>query len=354
MFHAFGSAILTTVMTPATLQRPMHLRVEVSLRIACFLACIPSGGALLAKVYGLASMQQVVLFVFLPCCVFLGTVWLRARRSDEDLADALLLGFVGGLLGTLAYDLIRIPFLIGGQRVFAPIHAYGVWVADASTSSRFTDVLGWSYHFSNGITFGIMYALFMRGRHWLWAVGWAFLLETIAVVSPFAQIFHLAGDYSKLGVAYLGHVAYALPLGFMVMRWERSRERLHNAPPWAGWLVGMGAVALLLGPLVSPIRAERDQRVQPGTFRIEGDRLNPDWLRVERGTAIRIENPSAEAATVFVRPPGVELIVPANGAIQQPLNGTGVVQVFVMTDRRSHSSFVLAEPVEALDLAFPR
>jgi len=48
---------------------------SVWLRALCFLACIPSIGALLAKVYGIASMRMVTLDVFLPCAVGLaGTV----------------------------------------------------------------------------------------------------------------------------------------------------------------------------------------------------------------------------------------------------------------------------------------
>ncbi|MFQ5709506.1 MAG: hypothetical protein ACE5HO_18775, partial [bacterium] len=97
-------------------------------------------------------------------------------------------------------------------------------------SSRFTDVIGWTYHFSNGITFGIMYALFMRKRHWLWAIVWAFILETIAVLSPFANIFALVGDYYKLGVAYMGYVAYGLPLGWLAYKWNASRDWLFTVP----------------------------------------------------------------------------------------------------------------------------
>jgi hypothetical protein len=111
-------------------------------RALCFLLCIPSGGALLAKVYGWLELNRGVWLVALPCCAALVGLWLWTKRTGRSaVAEALTIGFVGGLFGRLAYDVVRIPPLLSGQRIFAPISAYGAWIADASSSSRFTERL---------------------------------------------------------------------------------------------------------------------------------------------------------------------------------------------------------------------
>jgi hypothetical protein len=320
------------------------------LRGLCFLLCAPSIAALLAKVYGVASMQSVAVALALPACALLVVAWAWAERSARShLAAALVIGFVGGLAGTIAYDLARVPFHLAGQRIFAPISIYGVWIADASVSSRFTEVLGWSYHFSNGITFGIMYTLFMRRRHWGWAVLWGCLLETGAILSPFAQIFNLSGNYYGIGIAYLGHVAYGLPLGYLAYKWDTTRSTVARVPAAIklGLLI-LGAAALA-SPLLSPDRIEQDATAAPNQFRVDGYRLSPDYLRINRGETVEIANPGAEAATLLVKKSGETAIVGANDKGTLLFQKTGIYQVHVQTAGRSQSSFVIVEPVESLE-----
>src|SRR5262245_54057184 len=100
------------------------------------LGCSSSGLILLGKVYGLAPMHVTVLTYMTPLLLVVGGIWVwSARERSQYTAPALLLGQVGGFLGTIGYDVARIPFLLMGQRVFAPISAYGVWLCDASSSS---------------------------------------------------------------------------------------------------------------------------------------------------------------------------------------------------------------------------
>jgi len=314
-------------------------------RFACFLAAGTSGFALLAKVYGVSSMRAATLALAVPCCIALVIAWIWATRTSRDeLASMLSLGFIGGLLGTFAYDLVRIPFHLAGQRIFAPIAAYGVWINDANASSRFTDVVGWAYHFSNGITFGIMYALVLFGRPWGWAIVWGLILETIALASPFARIFSIAGNYSAIGIAYSGHVAWGIPLGLVIQHHREVEAFLARIPRALKWLSVALSGAVLVSPIFIPRNIERDQAVAPGEFLRDGDRLIPLWQRIQRGESTTIRNPDNDSIWVRARDGDVRIAPHASAVIDFP--NPGIYQLFVETHRRSRSSFVMVEPVE--------
>lgn len=296
--------------------------------------------------YGVTPMSGPALWISVACGVALLGIWVGARRAGwRWLVEALEVGFLAGLLGTLAYDLVRVPFHLAGQRIFAPIGAYGVWILDADASSRYTHIVGWVYHFSNGITFGMMYSLWMRGRHWAWGIVWAFLLETIAVTSPFGRVFSLWGNYEALAIAYAGHVAYGLPLGLCVQHWDTTVRWITNLPS----LVLMGllllAAAATGGPLVSPALRERDARTVVRQFRVEGYRLNPDFQRIERGGVITFENSDSSEAIIGTGKSQVIKLGPRQSQ-QVKFDAAGVHRVHVHTTGRSRSSFILVEPVE--------
>lgn len=314
-----------------------------SLRVLAFLLCIPSGGVLLTHTYGMLPMHVGGWLVAFPCCLAL-TVWIW--RGNAEVAEAIVIGALAGFVGTLLYDLARVPMLVAGRRIFAPIELYGVWLLDAQVSSRFTHLTGWLYHFSNGITFGIMYALFMRGRHWLWAIAWAFVLETIFVLSPLAYSVALFSDSWALVIAYYGHVAYGIGLGWLVQRWDFSSGQLRQLEPAHKWL--LAAVPIVIcGAYVLNGPVEQDRRARPGVLRVEGAKLNPDWVRLNAGGSVTIENPGSERATVRMPQLSQTWDIAAGQSVQHtfaPIERLfDIFQVSVAVSGRSRSSFVIVE-----------
>lgn len=240
--------------------------------------------ALVGWSYEIASFRALFLALGVPSVVWLAAVAWRVR--DARLRLALASGVVGGLLGTIGYDLFRVPFAMGGLRVFAPIESYGVLLLGTGTSNGLTHFAGWSFHFLNGIGFGVAYAMVALGRDRWWAVGWAMVLETGTILTPFATTYGLAGQWHLIAVAYAAHVAYGLPLGTVVA----SAPRARSAPLTAGW--AGGAVALLLIVLVVWHRPF----VLPdggAAARVDGGRLEPEWLRVAPGGCAAIRNDDA-------------------------------------------------------------
>ena len=262
-------------------------------RAGVFLLAGGSIAALLADLYGVASMHVVFLAVSLPAMVVLATL-ACARRVPATLRDIITVGALGGLVGTVGYDLARVPFAVAGQRVFAPIETYGLLIADASASSGWTSTLGWLFHFSNGVTFGIAYAAVAAGRHWGWGVLWGLLLETAAVTGPFADRYQISGNSYAIGVAYLGHIFYGAPLGWIVQRMDRWRGSARRPTP----VLLAALVLVVLGwkqPWSTSAAADEAARLStPGTPAtvVENVRFDPEWLRIDRGRCVLVDNRS--------------------------------------------------------------
>ena len=261
----------------------MRERTALSAAGVCGLLNVAS---LLAWVFDLGPFHVWFLAVGLPALVVLVAiaVW-SSRHPDEAprLRRALVAGAFGGLVGTIGYDLFRIPFIVGGLRLFAPIDSYGVLLLDAGASSQLTGLAGWSYHFTNGIGFGIAYAVVALGRRWPWAVGWGLVLETATILTPFADSYAIAGKWDLIAIAYAAHLAYGIPLGLVVQRAARwdPRQPL-PIPLWVSF-------AALAVALVAWLRPTPSVPQQAATEIVEG-RFVPEWVRVRPGECAAVTN----------------------------------------------------------------
>jgi len=262
--------------------------------------------ALLADLYGVAPMHTVFWYASVPSMALLAAV-AASPRADLGLRKRIRVGAVAGILGTLGYDLIRIPFALAGQRVFAPIESYGLLIADASASSGLTSSLGWLYHLSNGVTFGIAYAAVMAGRAWPWGVVWGLLLETVAVLSPFTTRYGLNGQVIPIAIAFGAHVFYGYPVGRVMQDMDQANAALRRLGRHSVALILVVAVAVVVGwqrPW-SQSSTERDaallsQPELPATI-VSRDRFEPQWLRIRTSGCVLVDNRSD---TVFATPFG--------------------------------------------------
>lgn len=250
--------------------------------------------ALLAWVFGLGPFHVWFWAVSFPAMLLLGTSgwWLVRSGRHPRLGAALVAGVLGGVAGTIGYDLFRIPFVAAGMRLFAPIDSYGVLLLGADSSSPWTGLAGWAYHFSNGLGFGVAYAMVALGRRWWWGVVWGMVLETATVVTPFSEAYGLAGRWGIIAIAYAAHVAYGAPLGRIVERagsWEGAR----SSPVRAWWVLAALAAGLLIWhrPVITPPEVARGMEVAPGASAVISDsRFQPEWLRVAPGGCAVIRN----------------------------------------------------------------
>jgi hypothetical protein len=264
-----------------------------------------------------------------PSLVAMAAAWAWARRAgDREFLLAARAGFVGGLWGTLGYDWVRVPLHAMGQNPFAPIRAYGLWIAAAAQSTPLTDLLGLLYHFSNGLTFGWIYAIVALRRHWLWGIVWALALEALAVVSPFGSVFAIRYAPGALAAAFAAHLFYGAPLGWICRRLA-VRPDIPVERRWLGALTALFVAWFLVawgsfGDL-PPTGA--------GQIVLGPDRIRPGWRSETAGGTLRLVNRTREPLTVRYRhssesrTPGHAIVLPPLGRDSLRIERSGIYQV---------------------------
>ncbi|MFJ9776777.1 hypothetical protein ACIRVF_37025 [Kitasatospora sp. NPDC101157] len=249
----------------------------------------------LAWAFTLAPFALCFWAVTVPALALLAALglWSARRPRLGRLHRALVAGTLGGLIGTLGYDLFRVPFTLAGLRLFAPIDTYGVLALAAHSSSPRTGLLGWAFHFSNGIGFGISYAVIASGRRWQWGLAWGLMIETLVVASPVAGVYALRGA-GLITIAYAGHLAYGAPLGLLVADPARTVSRLREIgprPTACALLAVLLVLVLWQRPFTTPALLRAGERVAPGPSALVLDgRFHPQYLRVPAHGCVSLYN----------------------------------------------------------------
>ena len=205
-------------------------------RSVVFLLAASSIACLLLDFYRVCPMRTFTLYLFLPALVLLTVIAVADRlRGDRQLWNAVLIGVLGGFIAAVAYDVFRLPFVFakdwGLTAVVPPMPLFKVFPrfgamilgepVEQPSYSLAAQVLGWTYHFSNGCTFGVMYlAMIGNGarRHWAWAVLMAVGLELGMLFTPYPQTFGISVTPRFVVVTLSAHLIFGVGLGFSA-RW---------------------------------------------------------------------------------------------------------------------------------------
>jgi hypothetical protein len=137
-----------------------------------------------------------------------------------------LLGAVAVLAASVAYDVFRLPFVYSkawGLSGFVPalplfkiFPMFGAMLLGTSSTTPAAQVVGWVYHFSNGVTFGVMFAAMVgsdfRGRWW-WAILFAVGLELAVLFTPYPQAFGIKVGAAFVAATLTAHLIFGLVLG---------------------------------------------------------------------------------------------------------------------------------------------
>src|SRR5947207_540699 len=210
-------------------------------RAVVFFLSATSIWCLLAEFYGLCSMRSFTLWILIPATILLiAMAVFDLLKGDRRLWRAVLVGSIGGLLAAFAYDLFRLPFVIAAVDHVGPDWArlplfkvfprFGALILGQPFTADQTDsqfpllahVVGWIYHFSNGITFGVMYMAIIGDatrRSWWWGVALAVGLELMMLFTPYTAFFGISLLMRFVIVPLTAHLIFGVTLG----RWTKHQ-----------------------------------------------------------------------------------------------------------------------------------
>jgi hypothetical protein len=199
---------------------------NISMRAAVFFLASLSFACLLGQFYGLWSMHWFGCWVLPPATLALiAAAWLDRRTGSAGPRLWIVQGTVGGVIAAIAYDLYRLPFVLGGAPLFTVFGKFGNMLLGRGVGappSLAAQLFGWTYHFSNGAALGIMFlAMVIRpGRRlFFWgALVWALCVEAMLLMTPYASYFGLPLDTTFLFVTASAHAIFGVALGIWCSR----------------------------------------------------------------------------------------------------------------------------------------
>jgi len=205
-------------------------------RLIVFTLAATSIWCLLAEFYGLCSMRTFTFFISIPALVILAAMTgADCQRGDGRLGRGVLIGAAAGLIAAMAYDVFRLPFVSAREwgidsavpplKLFKVFPRFGAMIlgqpSEQPSYSLTAYLIGWAYHFSNGLTFGVMYtALIGEGgqRPWGWAVLMAVGLELAMLLTPYPHVFGIHVGAVFIAVTLAAHLIFGIVLGLLT-RW---------------------------------------------------------------------------------------------------------------------------------------
>lgn len=173
---------------------------------------------------GLAKMSTLAGDFLLPSLGLLFIALLAGKALGESgFVNRVIAGIVSGILATVALELVReTGFRLGFMPGSLP-KLLGVLITDRFLEgpSLYSNLAGWAYHFWNGASFGMVYAVIFGKTRWWYATIYGVFIGIVFMVSP---------SVTALGIGYLGlqfswgfpitvtlaHVAFGTALGLLL------------------------------------------------------------------------------------------------------------------------------------------
>lgn len=197
------------------------------LRAIAFMLASLSFACLLGTMYGLWPMRPFACIAFPPALFALVII---ARRGAPWIAQ----GALAGIIAAVAYDLFRLPFVLNGIPLFKVFPQFGEMLLGSAEPRWLVQLLGWTYHFSNGAALGIMFLALVpkpSSRKLFWgAVLFALAVEMILLATPYPRFFGLALDRRFVALTLSAHLIFGAAMGLW-LRWRFAATAMARQRP---------------------------------------------------------------------------------------------------------------------------
>lgn len=165
---------------------------------AAVLSLVPLVGFLLAW-HMQVDLRIYTMVATVPALILLGLCEGVMMKKSPLLFNRFAAGLVGGLLATLAFDMVRLPgaWLMHGAPDFVPLigqHLVHETIGIAPTLKA--TLLGYGYHYLlDGALVGAAYSLTLGRGRWAWGTALGLVAGLIFVALPQAQLLTVAMGY---------------------------------------------------------------------------------------------------------------------------------------------------------------
>jgi hypothetical protein len=200
-------------------------RTELALRWSLIACALVSLAALVAHVFGILRMPFFLEVIGIPSLLVVYALLAYARKINAAmLTNGLWVGFWAGLVASLMYDGVRYLVERGhlfGYNGFVPILMFGSWITGYPIHSTPAKIAGWTYHYWNGATFGVVYTLAVGRKKWWWGLGYGILMEC-CMLGLFPFFLRVTNRVDFIAVSMIGHLAYGGTLGWLAQKYLRD------------------------------------------------------------------------------------------------------------------------------------
>ena len=216
----------TAVRAALPVARPAPARLEPREIVLGVGMAGTSGAAVLAHTFGPVPMSFTVPFVVFPSAsILVGAMLTRQGRFARlhRFSELVMRGALVGLGATLIYDAVR-PLLVTALGLtFDPYRAipiFGTLITGLPATDPASLAAGWIYHFWNGISFGMMFALVRPRGGIAWGVAWALALQGLMMLAYPALLQARLDDPGFMASGLIGHSIWGIVVGAGIQRWS--------------------------------------------------------------------------------------------------------------------------------------
>jgi len=223
---------------------------ELGLTILIIILSGASASLLLIPPLGIIPYATFRDIAIIPSVIIIFIIGILSRSKFPRLSNRLFVGMSAGAIASLALEAIRIPGymfakwmpmdsmislpgLLLTEKITALSEVKQVIMRSGVPMNLYTAPMdaflaGGLWHFWNGATFGIIYALLLGKGKWWYGLIWAVIIEMVMMMAPYLIIMkgpfgveHMDG-YNIFVLTLIAHLVFGAVLGIIVQKWKKG------------------------------------------------------------------------------------------------------------------------------------
>ncbi len=223
---------------------------ELGLTIILIILSGASASLLLLPPLGIIPYVTFRDAAIIPSVILIFAMGILSRSKFPRITSRVFKGMAAGAIASLVLEAIRIPSYMFAKWVpmDSMISLPGLLLTEKITAlSQIKQtimqsgvpmnlyhapldafVAGSLWHFWNGATFGIIYALIIGKGKWWYGMIWAVVIEMVMMVAPYLIMMQgpfgmqYMDGYNIFVITLIAHLAFGAVLGILVQRWKKD------------------------------------------------------------------------------------------------------------------------------------